>query len=46
MDMFYLMLFGALVIVALSLNHGIQPQPTTPTAPTASVGAPAGAGKK
>jgi hypothetical protein len=46
MDMFYLMLFAALVIVALSLNHGIQPQPTTSTAPTATVGVPAEAGKK
>jgi hypothetical protein len=38
MDMFYLMLFAALVIVALCLNFGIRPQPTSTTASTASVG--------
>jgi hypothetical protein len=48
MDMFYLMVAAALLIVAGCLGFGIRPQPRLATAPTASVGAvPAGVtGKK
>ena len=47
MDMFYLMLVAALLIVALCLGFGIRPQPASANAPTASVGVPAGVtGKK
>jgi hypothetical protein len=48
MDMFYLMVAAALLIVAGCLGFGIRPQSTPTTAPTASVGAvPAGVtGKK
>jgi hypothetical protein len=47
MDMFYLLLVAALLIVALCLNFGIRPQPAPANAPTASVGVPAGVtGKK
>ena len=45
MDMFYLMLVAALLIVALCLGFGIRPQPTSANAPTASVGVPAGSAK-
>jgi hypothetical protein len=37
MDLFYLMLVAALLIVAACLGFGIRPQPTPATAPTASV---------
>jgi hypothetical protein len=48
MDIFYLMLFAALLTVAFSLGFAIRPQPASTTAPTASVGVlPAGVtGKK
>jgi hypothetical protein len=47
MDMFYLMLVAALLIVALCLGFGIRPQHAPADAPTASVGVPAGVtGKK
>jgi len=48
MDIFYLMLVAALLIVAVCLGFGIRPQPTPATTPTASIGAvPAGvSGKK
>ena len=39
MDMFYLMLVAALLIVALWLGFGIRPQPASTTAPKASFGA-------
>ena len=47
MDMFYLMLVAALLIVALCLGFGIRPQPAPANAPTASVGVlPAGVTSK
>jgi hypothetical protein len=47
MDMFYLMLVAALLIVTLCLGFGIRPQPASANAPTASVGVPVGVtGKK
>jgi hypothetical protein len=47
MDMFYLMLFAALVIVAFFLGFAIRPQPASTIAPTASVGVlPAGVTSK
>ena len=44
MDLFYLTLVAALLIVALWLGFGIRPQPVTAAAPAASIGVlPAGA---
>ena len=47
MDLFYLTLVAALLIVALCLGFGIRPQPASANAPTASVGVlPAGVTSK
>ena len=47
MDMFYLMLVAALLIVALCLGFGIRPQPASANTTTASVGVHTGVtGKK